>query len=94
MSKLSSVEITKLLDALIGRVEPIGETNFDAKAFDNLQTLIDVADWCLEWVANARDYIHCAQSSMNKVGYTAQCAMQAWADWLEERREDADNSQI
>lgn len=88
MAKLKSSEITKLLDALIGRVEPIGETYFDEKAFENLQTLIDVTNWCLEWVANARDYINHVESSMNKVGFTAQCAMQEWAKWLKERSED------
>lgn len=90
MSKLSSGEITKLLDALIGRVEPIGETYFDEKVFKNLQTLIDVTNWCLEWVANARDYIDCVENSMHKVGFTAQCAMQEWAEWLKERIEDAE----
>lgn len=88
MARLNSSEITKLLDALIGRVEPIGETNFDEKAFENLQTLIDVTNWCLEWVENARDYINRAESSMNKVGFTAQCAMQEWAKWLKERSND------
>ena len=88
MSKLSSEEITKVLDALIGRVEPIGETNFDEKVLENLRTLIDVTNWCLEWAANARDYINRAESSMNKVGFTAQCAMQEWAEWLKKRIED------
>ncbi len=88
MTRLNSSEITKLLDTLIGRVEPIGETYFDEKAFENLQTLIDVTNWCLEWVANARDYINRPESSMNKVGFTAQCAMQEWANWLKERCEE------
>lgn len=88
MLRLNSSEITKLLDALIGRVEPIGETNFDEKAFENLQTLVDVTNWCLEWVANARDYINRTESSMNKVGFTAQCAMQEWTEWLNERSKD------
>ncbi len=88
MSKLNSEEITKLLDILVGDVEPIGETYYDEKVLENLKTLIDVTNWCLEWVANARDYIICAESSMNKVGFTAQCTMQEWAEWLKERSEE------
>ena len=91
MTRLNSSEITKLLDALIGRVEPIGETNFDEKAFENLQTLIDVTNWCLEWVANARDYINRAENSMHKVGFTAQCAMQEWEKWLRKETEDGND---
>lgn len=88
MNKLSSEEITKLLDILIGSVEPIGETNYDEKVLENLKTLIDVTNWCLDGIAYARDYINRPEWSMNRVGFDAQCAMQEWAEWLKERIEE------
>ncbi len=88
MSKLNSGEITKLLNILIGATEPIGETNCDEKVLENLKTLIDVTNWCLDSISCARDYIHRFENSMNKVGFTAQCAMQEWAEWLKERSEE------
>ena len=40
MEKLTSNEIIKLLDALVGSTEPIGETNYDLEVVDNLQNQI------------------------------------------------------
>lgn len=88
MSKLSSKEITEVLDVLIGETEPIGETNYDEKVLENLKTLIDVMNWCLDGVAYAQEYIHFPQHSIHQVGFTAQCAMQEWAEWLKERIEE------
>ena len=49
MSRLfEAKEITKLLDMLIGKVEAVGETNEDERRLDNLKTLIDVTNWCLD----------------------------------------------
>lgn len=85
MSKLNSGEITKLLGILIGSTEPIGESNYDEKVMENLKTLIDVTNWCLDGVAYARDYIGRCEWSMNKVGFDAQCALQEWEQWIKER---------
>lgn len=85
MSKLKSNEIIKLLDAIVGSADPIGESNYDEKAADNLSVLIDITNWCLDGVANARDYIGRYEYSMSKIGFDAQCAMQDWLDWLKER---------
>ena len=89
MSKLNSKEIIKLLDILIGGTEPIGETNYDDKVLHNLETLIDVTNWCLDGVMQAAEFIHRPEYSMNKVGFQAQCAMQEWIDWMCERMEEA-----
>lgn len=85
MAKLKSKEIIRLLDVLVGSAEPIGESNYDEKAAENLKTLIDVVNWCLDGVANARDYLGRYEYSMHKIGFDAQCAMQEWLEWLKER---------
>jgi len=85
MTRLKSNEIIKVLDILVGSAEPIGESNYDEKAMENLQTLIDITNWCLDGVANARDYLGRYEYSMNKIGFDAQCAMQDWLKWLAER---------
>ena len=91
MPKLNSNEIIKLLGILIGGTEPIGETYYDEKVMENLKTLIDITNWCLDGVEYARDYLGRNEYSMHKVGYNAQCAMQDWLKWLNERvGEDAE----
>ena len=87
MEKLNSKEIIKLLDILIGKTEPIGESNYDEKVLSNLKTLIDVTNWCLDGVFQASEYIHRPEYSMNIVGFNAQCALQELMDWLSEKME-------
>lgn len=49
MSRLfETSEITKLLDVLIGKTDAVGETNEDNRRLDNIKTLIDVTNWCLD----------------------------------------------
>jgi len=85
-------EITKLLDVLIGEVEAVGETNEDNRRLDNLKTLIDVTNWCLDGLqfAMASGYGR-PEYSMAKISYTAQCALDECGRWitdtLDERRE-------
>lgn len=86
-------EITKLLDVLIGSVEAVGETNEDKRRLDNLKTLIDVTNWCLDGLqfAMASGYGR-PEYSMAKISYTAQCALDEYGKWitdvLDERRTD------
>ena len=83
--KLKSNEITKVLDVLIGEVEAIGETNADERRFDNLKTLIDVTNWCLDGLQFAMDSGQGrAEASMHMIGYTAQSALDEYKTWLNE----------
>lgn len=88
MNKLTSNEIIKLLDVLVGSTEPIGETNYDENVAENLKVVIDICDWCFDGVLYARDYIGRPEASMHKVGFNAQCAMQDWQKWLTEKLEE------
>ena len=90
--RFETSEITKLLDMLIGEVEATGETNADERRLDNLKTLIDVTNWCLDGLefAMASGYGR-PEYSMKEISYTAQCALDEYGKWiadvLEERTE-------
>ena len=76
-------EITKLLNVLIGDVEAVGETYEDNRRLDNLKTLIDVTNWCLDGLefAMASGYGR-PEYSMAEISYTAQCALDEYGRWI------------
>ena len=82
-------EITKLLDVLIGDVEAVGETNEDERRLNNLKTLIDVTNWCLDGLeyAMASGYGR-PEWSMAKISHTAQCALDEYGRWIAEVLEE------
>lgn len=82
-------EITKLLDMLIGEVEAVGETNEDNRRLDNLKTLIDVTNWCLDGLqfAMASGYGR-PEWSMAEISYTAQCALDEYGRWITDTLEE------
>lgn len=85
MERLKSHEIIKLLDVLIGEVEAVGETNADERRLDNLKTLIDVTNWCLDGLQFAMESGRGrAEASMNMINYTAQSALDEYETWLNE----------
>ena len=83
MTRFEASEITKLLDVLIGKTEAVGETNEDECRLDNLKTLIDVTNWCLDGLefamASGRGR---PEYSMAKIGHTAQCALDEYGRWI------------
>lgn len=82
-------EIIKLLDALIGDVEAVGETNEDKRRLDNLKTLIDVTNWCLDGLdfAMASGWGR-PEYSMAEISYTAQRALDEYGKWIAEVLEE------
>lgn len=82
-------EITKLLDVLIGEVEAVGETNEDNRRLDNLKTLIDVTNWCLDGLqfAMASGYGR-PEHSMKQISCTAQIALCDFETWINEVLEE------
>ena len=76
-------EITKLLNALIGDVEAVGETNEDNRRLDNLKTLIDVTNWCLDGLDFAMESGQGrVEWSMQKISNTAQGTLDEYKTWL------------
>ena len=76
-------EITKLLDAMIGNVEAVGDSYIDEQSLDNLKTLIDVTNWCLDGIqfamASGKGR---AEYSMRKISSTAECALDEYRVWI------------
>ena len=85
--KFTDTEIIKLLNALIGPTEAVGETNVDEAHLDNLKILIDVINWCLDGVLYASAAVTRTEKSMFDIGWTAKCALDEWRVWLEEMYE-------
>jgi len=83
MAKLSSDEIIKLLEVLIGSTDAVGETNMDNKIMENLKTLIDIGDYCLDKVFLASTTCGRPEASMHEIGWMARCVMDDWRNWLE-----------
>lgn len=83
MAKLSSDEIIKLLEVLIGSTAAVGETNMDNKIMENLKTLIDIGDYCLDKVFLASTTCGRPEASMHEIGWAARCVMDDWKNWLE-----------
>jgi len=79
-----SKEIIKLLDKLIGCTEAVGETNADEKIEQNLMTLIDVTNWCLDGIYQSSETMGRPEYSMNKIGFRAKCALLDYKNWLDE----------
>ena len=81
---LDSKEIIKVLDNLVGSVEPVGETDVDRKRLERLEVLIEVTDWCLDKVQLARTYFWEDECSMYEIGRVATDALYEWKEQLSE----------
>lgn len=82
--KLNSQETIKVLDALIGRTEAVGDSWEDEKIEKNLMTLIDVINWCLDGVYQSSSTMNRVEHSMRIVGCRAYGALLDYKKWLDE----------
>ena len=85
MKGLSSGEIIKVLETLIGDTLPYGDSSYDDKVEDNLKNLIDVTNWCLETINDTANETHSPYYSMKRVGERAFDALYEWRDWLNDK---------
>ena len=83
--KLTSTEIIKVLDTLIGPTEAIGDSAADHAIEHNLMILIDIVNWCLDGVSDSASTRHRFEGSMRDVGERAFAALDEWRNWLDER---------
>lgn len=81
--KLSSDEIINVIEALVGSCVAVGETNADKTVMENLKTVIDIVDYCLDKVFLASTTCGRPEASMHEIGWTAKCVMDDWKNWLE-----------
>lgn len=86
-NRFTSREITKVLDTLIGGTTAVGDSAIDHDIEENLKTLIDVVNWCLDGIADSAYTRHNYQGSMRDIGERAFSAMCEYRDWLNEQIE-------
>ena len=88
MAKMTSREICKLLEIIIGETEPIADSAIDPVRAENLKTLIDVGNWVLDGLLYAAEHRKDLYYSSQTIGETAYAAMLEWKEWLEQKEEE------
>ena len=86
MSRLSTEEIIKLVDVLIGDVEAVGESREDEKRLKNLNALIDLTDACLDKISYAANASTRSEASMRKIGRKALQYLAESAEWFDAKK--------
>ena len=82
MEKMTSREICKLLEVVVGETEPIADSAIDDVREENLKTLIDIGDWVFDGLLYAAEHRKDPYYSSQKVGERAYATMLEWKDWL------------
>lgn len=85
MDKMTSTEICKLLDIVIGKTEPVADSAIDPEREENLKTLIDIGDWVLDGLLYAAEHRKDPYYSSRTVGERAYATMLDWKDWLAQK---------
>lgn len=80
--KMTSREICKLLEIIVGDTEPIADSAIDTTREENLKTLIDIGDWVLDGMLYAAEHRKDPYYSSKTVGERAYSAMLEWKEWL------------
>lgn len=88
MKRMTSQEICKLLDIIVGPTEPVADSAIDVEREENLQTLIDIGNWVLDGLYYAAKHRKEPYYSSHKVGERAYGAMLEWKDWLAEEEDE------
>jgi hypothetical protein len=65
-------ELEKLILSLVGDIEPVGETNFDNNALENLRTICLLTSSLLDKINDVRRYQNNYQFSMKTAGECAE----------------------
>ena len=68
MSKFSSGTIVSLVEELVGGIEPIGETNYDKKCFENAQIMDEIISNLIYKMASLLKYIDSYEASKKSIG--------------------------
>lgn len=82
MQKMTSNEICKLLEIMVGLTEPQAESAIDDMVEENLKTLIDVGDWVLDGIYYAARHRKDMCCSSRVIGDRAYAIMLEWHGWL------------
>lgn len=88
MDKMTSSEICKLLDIIVGKTEPVANSAIDNEREENLKTLIDIGDWVLDGLLYAACHRKDPYYSNHSIGERAYAVMLEWKDWLAQKEEE------
>ena len=86
--KMTSREICKLLEIIVGGTEPVADAAIDDAVNENLKTLIDIGDWVLDGLLYAAEHRKDPYYSSQTIGERAYACMLEWKDWLAEKEEE------
>lgn len=81
--ELNGTEICKVLEVLVGNTHAQGETTADDKAFDRMQVLEQVTDWCLDGFNYECSKANKSEWSMARSGKEAIKYLKETKEWIE-----------
>lgn len=85
---MTSNEIIRIIDGLIGPTEPLGAIELDEERLQNLKHLIDITNWCLDGILRSAEYKYSCADLTSKNGALAFATMFEYKTWLEEKLEE------
>lgn len=88
MEKMSSREICKLLENIVGDTEPVADSTVDEIREKNLMTLIDIGDWVLDGLYCVALHRKDPYYSCQNAGERAYATMLEWKEWLLQKEEE------
>lgn len=91
MARMTSEEIWKVVKALVGNVSATGDSAVDAKREENLDTLMDLMEFCLDEIAYASTSRNSQESSMRSIGRKAMKYLAESAEWFNAKKRQWDN---
>lgn len=88
MERMTSKEICKLLEIVVGETEPIADSAIDPVREENLKTLIDIGDWVLDGLLYTAEHRKDPYYSSQAIGERAYATMLEWKEWLAQKEEE------
>ena len=82
MSSFNSEEIIKVLDNLVGNINPQGETNIDNNRFENLKTLTEVLEHYHQEIYNVSYKKNRSEYSIKRAGDFADKFITDSVEWF------------
>lgn len=79
MAELNATVIIRVLDSLIGNTFAVGQTEIDSIRNDNLKTLVEVTNWCIDSVRDSYELnSNEIEFSVRSNGKIAEKALREW----------------
>lgn len=88
MTRMTSREICKLLEIVVGATEPIADSAIDPIREENLETLIDIGDWVLDGLLYVAEHRKDHYYSSRTIGERAYATMLEWKEWLAQKEDE------